>query len=123
MQLVYAINSPIPVWIVVKSDDVQALDLLATTAALPIRLRRCLAVGEDAYDNLRVERQDGTSFSANCGNAVMWPLQNQSEPPAIDAPQDQSNTLRILEGEIYVTSSVKPSFVFTKVALRVSYFS
>jgi hypothetical protein len=120
--MVYALNSPIPLWITIKSTDTQALDLLGVPSALAIRLRRSLAVGDDAVDDTREERPDGTTFGQDSGGAAIWPLQNG--PTSTDTPPADANLAnqRVLEGEIYVSPSLKPSFVFPRVSVRVSFF-
>ncbi len=111
-----------------KSTDTQALDVLSAPASIRIILRRSLAIGVDAVKESRDPRTEThTRFDKEIGQAVIWPLQDtrktQSDPPneseAVAAPE-LGGTTRVLEGEIYVKSNEKPSFVFPRATMRVS---
>ena len=117
-ELTYALNSPIPLWITITSSDAQGLDLLATPSALQFILRRSLAVGDDAVDDKREERGDGTTFPQESTQAAIWPLQEQLNNA--ESKETVKDRLRILEGELYVASNLKPSFTFPRVSVRVS---
>ncbi|KAJ6623969.1 hypothetical protein B0H10DRAFT_2162288 [Mycena sp. CBHHK59/15] len=105
--LAYTIGTPIPLMVTLKSDDVHALDTLATTKAIQLHLVRSVALGSDAMDD-KVQRRSNNFFITGAGQAFFWP---SSE----GAPESGK---RVLRGELDVKKSVKPSFLFPRFSVR-----
>ncbi|KZV63883.1 hypothetical protein PENSPDRAFT_656964 [Peniophora sp. CONT] len=95
----YASNSPLPVFLTLKSTDKQALDLLST--APDVRLVRTLALGGTS-----TERRSNNTFLNPIARASLWPREKES-----------GELERVLQGEVSIPSGVKQSFVANKVAL------
>jgi hypothetical protein len=112
-QLVYATNSPIPLWVTLTSPDDQALDLIVSTKSIQARLRRSLAVGPDADADDRPIRTD-TTFEETTATASIWPVTNPT--------YSHEGLGKIeLEGEIFIPGGTKTSFIFSEVCVRVSF--
>lgn len=91
------------------SDDTHALDVLASPSAIQLRLRRGMATGFEATDDNGARRTDNY-FVEECGVAYFWP---SLEGEAV-------SNKRVLQGELEVAKSLKPSFKFPKLTIRVS---
>ncbi|KZS92454.1 hypothetical protein SISNIDRAFT_510742 [Sistotremastrum niveocremeum HHB9708] len=111
--LIFSLNSPVPLWITLKSADPQLLDLLSTPSSFLIRLKRTLAVGPDASDNNREERSD-TTFPQVAGRGIVWPLSETQGSAETSAAGGE----RVLQGEVNIAATTKISFVFPRVSLR-----
>jgi hypothetical protein len=97
------VNSPIPLFLAIKSVDKQALDLLSSN--LNVGLTRVLSLG------VSDERRSNNTFVKPVGKkAVFWPHEH-----AVWA-----DDTRVLQGEIHIPKDTKPSFAFRKIALSVS---
>ncbi|KAF8968053.1 hypothetical protein BDZ97DRAFT_1655513 [Flammula alnicola] len=107
--LSYAIGSPIPLMITFTGEDAQALDVLANPTAIQLLLRRSMATGSDGTDDNAVRRTDNFFFE-NAGVAYFWPSREGAE---------ESNR-RVLQGELEVVKTLKPSFKFPKFTIRYS---
>ena len=108
VQLSYAIGSLIPLHITLTSPDQQVLDLLSTPSAIKIQLFRERLVGSIALKDGPQGRSDNT-FRESCGSAFFWPAEEGS-------PVDGK---KVLQGELIVGRSLKPSFAFPRFALKV----
>ncbi|KAH9481699.1 hypothetical protein JR316_0006226 [Psilocybe cubensis] len=107
--LSYALGSPIPLLITFSGDNPQALDLLANQNAIQLRLRRGMATGSDAIDDNGIRRTDN-HFVEDCGGAYFWPSREGADEP----------NRKVLQGELEVVKTLKPSFKFPKVTIRYS---
>ncbi|KAH7925634.1 hypothetical protein BV22DRAFT_1128866 [Leucogyrophana mollusca] len=97
--LCYPRGSILPFHVVLHSDDEQALDLLASSQALDIRLRR--AVGLPSQISLREGSEGALGFrhtNMTIQSAVLWPSTLGNE-----------HFTRHFEGEIPLASDLKPS--------------
>jgi len=111
--LTYTLNTPIPLWVTMSSSDGQALDLLVASKAVKARLRRSLAVGWDADDEHREIRTD-TTFDETSATAAIWPVTE----PSSQSNENQETQRIAMEGEIFIPSQTKTSFIFSEVCLR-----
>ncbi|KZT01403.1 uncharacterized protein LAESUDRAFT_731262 [Laetiporus sulphureus 93-53] len=103
----YARGSPIPLFLTITSDDDHATDLLATPAAVKLRLICTRVLGPYATEENSTPPSDRV-FQETVGTAFFWP-----------APDGVSGTgKRTLHGELSVKMSLKPSSVFPGFALR-----
>jgi len=107
--LSYAVGSAIPLMITLFGDDTHALDVLASPSAIQLRLRRGMATGFEATDDNGARRTDNY-FVEECGAAYFWP---SLEGEAV-------SNKRVLQGELEVAKSLKPSFKFPKLTIRYS---
>ncbi|KDR85823.1 hypothetical protein GALMADRAFT_234914 [Galerina marginata CBS 339.88] len=107
--LSYAVDSPIPLIITLSGEDPHALDVLAHPSAVQLRLRRSMATGREATDDDGARRADN-HFVEDFGSAYFWP----SRQGAVGL-----NT-RVMEGELELLKSLKPSFKFPNVTVRYS---
>ncbi|KAA1477188.1 hypothetical protein DENSPDRAFT_808294 [Dentipellis sp. KUC8613] len=103
----YALNSPIPLHLTLRSTDTQALDLLSSPGAPLVQLTRTVALGSDATDE-RAARRSNNTFTAAVGRAVFWPEEQQ---PA-------GGMERRLRGELHVRQGTKPSFAFPRFVVK-----
>lgn len=69
-----------------------------------------MATGDEATDDNGVRRTDN-HFSQDMGIGYFWPSQEGAAQPL----------KRVFQGELEVVKGLKPSFIFPKVSLRVSY--
>ena len=99
--MTFASNSPLPVFLILKGTDKQALDLLST--APDVRLVRTVAIGGPA-----TERRSNNTFINPIARASFWPREKEG-----------GEHERILQGEVSIPKGVKQSFVANKVALYV----
>ncbi|KAJ3903972.1 hypothetical protein F5879DRAFT_1010172 [Lentinula edodes] len=105
-ELAFPVRSPIPLFLTLRSNDEQALDILSSPSAIRVFLVRSLANGSDAVDD-DVVRRSNNFFVESAGQAVFW-----------SASRDKNS--RTLQGELEVRHGVKPSFVFPRFAIRYS---
>jgi len=108
--LIYAPNSPVPLWITIAGADEQVTALLISSKSVSVQLRRSLAIGLDADDDGRVERTD-TTFLELCARGVIWPPSDNLGAKTVPAKH-------VLEGELFIPAKTKPSFIFPNVSLR-----
>ncbi|VDB85711.1 unnamed protein product [Peniophora sp. CBMAI 1063] len=92
-------NSPLPVFLTLKSTDKQALDLLSV--APDVRLVRTVAIGGPS-----TERRSNNTFVNAVARASFWPREKQG-----------GEHERILQGEVSIPKGAKQSFVANKVSL------
>jgi len=104
--LAFPLRSPIPLFLTLRSNDQQALDVLSSPKAARVFLVRSLANGSDAVDDEAVRRSNNF-FLESAGQAVFWS----------SSSDDNSRTL---QGELEVKHGIKPSFVFPRFAVRYS---
>lgn len=109
-KLTHALGAPIPFMITLTGQDTHALDVLATPKAIQLGLRRSMATGDEATDDSGVRRTDNF-FTQDAGKAYFWPLEGGTD------------TKRVLQGELEVSRTLKPSFKFPKFTIRVSALS
>lgn len=88
--------------------DTQALDVLANQNAIKLRLRRWMATGSEAIDDNGVRRTDN-HFMEDAGGAYFWSSREGA----------QETNKRVFQGELEVVKTLKPSFKFPKVTIRV----
>ena len=100
-QMTFASNSPLPVFLTLRSVDKQAVDLLST--APDVRLVRTVAIGGPS-----TERRSNNTFLSPVARASFWPRE-----------KDGHEYERVLQGEVAIPKGVKQSFVANKVALYV----
>ena len=91
------------------SEDTHALDILAEPGAIQLLLRRSMATGLEATDDNGVRRSDN-HFYENSSLAYFW----QSWEAGSSTPNK-----RVLQGEVEVAKSLKPSFKFPNFTIRV----
>ncbi|KAF4596561.1 hypothetical protein EYR40_007742 [Pleurotus pulmonarius] len=121
--LCYAIGTPIPIEITLRSNDKQALDLLATPEALRVYLVRSMTTGSDAMDD-DAPRRSNSHFLESVGDAYFW-IQPESKSEGANSEgglQGGGREGRLLRGEIEVQKTLKPSFKFPRFAMRVRSF-
>ncbi|KAI0787529.1 hypothetical protein C8Q74DRAFT_1252361 [Fomes fomentarius] len=106
--LTYALGSPIPIVLTLKSDDEQALDLLSTPSAVRLNLLRTRLVGSHATSGDVESGRSNNSFTNNAGGAFFWPS---------DEGAPESGT-RVLQGELEVKRSLRPGFVFPRFSVQ-----
>ncbi|KIJ67028.1 hypothetical protein HYDPIDRAFT_109020 [Hydnomerulius pinastri MD-312] len=104
--LTYARGSAMPVWLTLTGGDEQALDLLSSPKSIKLLMVRSLATGSDATSE-DIERRTDNFFSENVARAVFWPPEDASAPGK-----------RILQGEVDVKRTFKPSTLFPKFTIR-----
>ena len=109
-QLSYATGSPIPLYVTFSSADEQALDLLCAANAIRFHLYRERLIGSHAIREGAVGQSNNT-FREVMGTATFW--------PSLDSSGEQGK--RRMQGEIDVRKSLRPSFVFPRFTLRVSF--
>jgi hypothetical protein len=121
--------------------DTQALSLLSSPSSFRIILRRTLSIGLDAIYEDRDLRGD-TNFDKEVGRGWVWPVQEKQfrkEPDdngaregeeaqvngseELNGKGEKDNGIRVLEGEIHIKSSERPSVLFPRFALRVRFLS
>lgn len=107
-QLSYAIGSPIPLLLTIRSADEQALDVLCTPGAMKFHLYRERLIGSHAVKE--VGGQSNNTFREVVGNAAFWLSQ--------DDPKEAGK--RKLHGELEVKKGLRPSFTFPRFSVRVS---
>ncbi|KAG6828626.1 hypothetical protein H0H92_007271, partial [Tricholoma furcatifolium] len=103
--LSYAPGSPLPLYLTLKSDNTQALDLLAVPEAIRLFLTRYIAIGSDAHQNASAGRSSNR-FGSGMGQAAFW------------ASGEQTSNKREMQGELEVSTGLKPSFVFPRFTVR-----
>lgn len=91
------------------SDDTHALDILAEPSAIQLLLRRSMATGLEATDDNGTRRSDN-HFYENSSIAYFW----QSWEAGSSTPNK-----RVLQGEVEVAKTLKPSFKFPNFTIRV----
>ncbi|EIM91107.1 uncharacterized protein STEHIDRAFT_152778 [Stereum hirsutum FP-91666 SS1] len=120
--LSYAVDSPIPLLLTLKSSDSQALDLFTSPSATNscLFLRRTVALGSHATDE-SVQARSNNTFTATVARAVFWPHEqgnSHEHPNDSDVDESKGGGVRSLRGEIYIAKSVKPSISFHRFSLR-----
>lgn len=88
------------------STDSQALDILATHSAIRLFLVRSMATGSDAADE-NGDRRSNNFFKEGVTQAFFWPSGEGVEGT------------RTLKGEMDLKPSLKPSFDFPRLTIRV----
>ncbi|KAF9223898.1 hypothetical protein BS17DRAFT_795942 [Gyrodon lividus] len=104
--LTYARGTTMPLWLTLTGDDEQALDLLSSPKAIRLLMVRSLATGADATND-DIERRADNFFLENVARGVFWAPDDASAPGK-----------RILQGEVNVKRSLKPSTLFPKFTIR-----
>jgi hypothetical protein len=94
--LTYGRGTIIPLWLTLIGDDEQALDLLSTPKAIKLLLVRSLATND-------TEHRTDNCFFENVARAVLWAPENY-----------RGQGQRILQGEVEVKGSLKPSTLFPR---------
>lgn len=95
-----------PLWLTLTGNDEQALDLLSTPKAIKLLLVRSLATGSDATND--TDHRTDNCFFENVARAVFW------------APEDYRGLgQRVLQGEVDVKLSLKPSTLFPRFTISV----
>ncbi|KIJ12780.1 hypothetical protein PAXINDRAFT_117723 [Paxillus involutus ATCC 200175] len=106
----YARGTAIPLWLTLTGDDEQALDLLSSPKVIKLLMVRSLATGVDATND-DVEKRTDNCFLENVARGVFWAPEDASAPGK-----------RVLQGEVDVKKSFKPSTQFPKFTIRVRWF-
>ncbi|KAH9945077.1 uncharacterized protein BXZ73DRAFT_86648 [Epithele typhae] len=104
----YALGTPIPLSLTLRGTDEQALDLLASPAAIRVQLTRLLLVGSHATQDEVESGRSNNSFSERMGGAYFWPSTEGAPQPGI----------RVLNGELEVKKSLTLGFVFPRFSIR-----
>ncbi|KAG6331277.1 hypothetical protein ID866_7810 [Astraeus odoratus] len=114
--LTYARGSAAPVWLTMLGTDIQALDLLSAPSAVQLFLVRSLATGLDATTDMdSAERRTDNFFVETVSKGVFWPAKNSSKSMI-----EKEVSRKVLQGEVEVKRSLKPSCLFPKFTTRVS---
>lgn len=108
-KLCFALGSPIPLYMTFTSEDTQALDVLVEPSSIQLLLRRSMATGLEATDDNGPRRSDN-HFYENSAIAYFW----QSWEAGSSTPNK-----RVLQGEVEVMKTLKPSFKFPNLCIRV----
>ncbi|GLB40289.1 hypothetical protein LshimejAT787_0801600 [Lyophyllum shimeji] len=103
--LCYAPGSPLPLYLTLKSENTQALDILSSPSAVRLHLIRSLALGSDAAESTSTGRTDNT-FVSSVDRAVFW------------GSGGQEDHRRGLEGELGIPPGLKPSFTFPRFTVK-----
>ncbi|KAI0034729.1 hypothetical protein K488DRAFT_44744 [Vararia minispora EC-137] len=98
--LSYVANSPIPLFLTLKSVDKHALDLFGSSQH-DVRLMRVLAHAHDAAD-----MRSSNTFLTMTGSAVFWPHHAKN-----------TQGTRAMYGELHIPKGTKQSFTFGKISL------
>ncbi|PCH42080.1 hypothetical protein WOLCODRAFT_54320, partial [Wolfiporia cocos MD-104 SS10] len=101
--LSYAKGTLIPLLLTIQGEDEQAIDLLATPAAVKIYLIRCRVLGTHATDQEESTVRSDHVFRDTVDTAYFWPSTDTASA---------GSRARTLRGELRIKSSLKPSFVF-----------
>ncbi|KAF9234223.1 hypothetical protein BU15DRAFT_65891 [Melanogaster broomeanus] len=104
--LTYARGTSAPIWLTLTGNDEQALDLLSSPKAIKLLMVRSLAMGPDA-SNDDMEPRSGNTFFSNVARTVFWAPEHASAPGK-----------RVLQGEVGIKPSLKPSTLFHKFSIR-----
>ncbi|KAF8802487.1 hypothetical protein BYT27DRAFT_7341372 [Phlegmacium glaucopus] len=99
LPLSYAIGSAIPVIITLTGDDEQVLDVLGNPSAIRLRLVRSMATGSK-----------GSHFQVLAGQAYFWDSKEGGKEV----------NKRVLQGELELVKTLKPSFKFPNITISVS---
>lgn len=104
--MTYGRGTVIPLWLTITGNDEQALDLLSNPKEIKLLLVRSLATGSDATDD--TDHRTDNCFFENVARAVFW------------APGDHGDLgQRVLQGEVDVKRSLKPSTLFPRFTISV----
>ncbi|KAF8071808.1 hypothetical protein FPV67DRAFT_1411305 [Lyophyllum atratum] len=103
--LCYAPGSPLSLRLRLYSENTQALDILSSPAAIRLHLVRSIGIGSDAAEHTSIGRTNNL-FLSTLGQAMFW------------ASGDQQGHKRELEGELEVSTSLKPSFTFPRFTVK-----
>jgi len=103
-------GTSIPFTITLSCPDQQALDLFSGRGSLTVKLIRTLVISTKVPGRSKdgTNRRLDTVLTADVGEGVYWPAED-------NVPTSDS---RRLDGEIYVQSDLKPSFVFPTMTLK-----
>lgn len=104
----YALGSPVPLHLVLESEDTQALDIISTPAAVKVDLVRAMTTGIEATAE-NPERRTDNFFTIPLSGAYFW---------KVNEPGDGPNR-RVLQGEIDIGTKLKPTFVFPGLSVEV----
>ncbi|KAF9229857.1 hypothetical protein BU15DRAFT_24320, partial [Melanogaster broomeanus] len=104
-KLTYARGTSAPIWLTLTGNDEQALDLLSSPKAIKLLMVRSLATGPDASNDM--EPRPGNTFFDNVARAIFWAPEHGSAPGK-----------RVLQGEVGIKPSLKPSTLFHKFSIR-----
>nr|GAT45282.1 predicted protein [Mycena chlorophos] len=105
--LCYTIGAPIPIFLTLKGTDEVALDTLSNPKAVRMHLVRSMGLGSDAMDD-SIKQRSNTFIQTGAGQAYFWNATEGAKEPG----------KRILQGEVELKKSVKPSFVFPRFTVR-----
>jgi hypothetical protein len=89
-------------------SDPQALDVLATPSGVRLNLVRSLAFGSEATKE-SARRRSSNYYRERAGSAMFWSTGAGS----------REDGKRVLQGEISVGKSLKPTFTFPRFAIGV----
>jgi hypothetical protein len=96
-----------------ESEDSQALDLLSSPTAMRVELIRIITMGSEATAE-NSERKSSPNYVATVASrAYFW---NIHEP-------GEGQNCRILQGEVDLETTLKPTFVFPRLSIEVSAFT
>lgn len=121
----YAIGSPIPVSMSLKSQNEQALDLLATPSIIKLQLMRVMVTGTGAT----ADHFDSTGKNTNSKDrgkahfidtdilACWWAEEPGILPGGPGNDRDSANR-RTLRGELDLAVTLKPTFIFPECSFR-----
>ncbi|CCL99286.1 uncharacterized protein FIBRA_01302 [Fibroporia radiculosa] len=105
--LSFARGSAIPLFVTISSTDEQALDLLASPGAVKIYLIRYRVLGTHATED-KYSDHSSHVFHERVGAAYFWPSTERAS----------GDRVRMMQGELNVEVSSKPSFIFPEFSLR-----
>lgn len=110
--LTYARGTSAPVWLTLTGTDAQALDALSSPSTIRLSLVRSLATGSDATVELDdSEPRTDNFFLETVSKGVFWPAADGSS-------RGGAVGKRVLQGEVEVKRSSKPSCLFPKFTTR-----
>ncbi|KAJ3572953.1 hypothetical protein NP233_g2737 [Leucocoprinus birnbaumii] len=105
--LEYAIGSPLPLYLVIESEDEQAMEVLSSPTAIRVELTRAMTTGSEATAE-KAERRSNNFFVVALSRAFFW---------VVDEPGCGPNR-RVLHGEIDLEAKLKPTFVFPRLSIE-----
>ncbi|KAF5342241.1 hypothetical protein D9611_001660 [Ephemerocybe angulata] len=113
--LTYALGSPVPLRLTLKSTNTTALDLLATPKSIRLEIVRSMITGPDAASNDTASLKSENVASENEGFAFWW-----DTPRTTDSGPPRDPNERVLWGELEIPLTLKPTFCFHQFSLRYS---
>ncbi|KAF5360495.1 hypothetical protein D9756_004927 [Leucocoprinus leucothites] len=105
--LEYALGSPLLLYLVIESEDEQALNVLTSPTAVRVDLVRAMSTGSDATAE-KPERRSNNFFTSALSRGYFWGVDEAGCGP----------NRKVLHGEIDLEAKLKPTFVFPRLSIE-----